>query len=922
MYAILTPSEAVLLNGNDFTEKIPGYKVIIGRVIFGLVFIALGLFMGYFSNKYDGQAYFIVLFSCILFVVVGIAICFSNYSASENYAPLPDGKTWVNSNLLGRAIIKAAVLSNIDGGYVKAEIAANGELVLQATGLSPVWPADTLEARLDFEAGGYFSDILKEWFATKSKSPWIRVITMCEIMLVVRGFLVMVNPTRGNNGSRYNFTPNKIINGVQEAKEQVEALFAKYHTSNTVLMSALETSISTAIAELTYTVTGPNDKFEEPDPWKAEINPESYLPPPGDGFFDQLIGKLFGLTAAVVLFVLTWYNSWIIYCMLVSFIVCLWQAALLLPINYFRERRKKLIRNVKNPGNMPWYQENPPKGSMLKFFFNLAAIFIIVSIVLAGCCFLYQYKHIIGYAALGLILLLAYGYLQQITGQKISAAVSAAPMVNENTTTAPPLAGQGVTSPNGSARASFRINKKLANELPPVTQEVEKLYDAIYQRGPAINLAYKKGIGALLLFTILLVWIFYLAHKGESDAITDFAVPESVFGAFTLFYLFNKTSSKHISYLIAAAVLKASEIEVDGATGNDAFDPDNASSLRCRRLFFIGLFWLGAVLINLRSVYLGYGPKNFLNIICVVLTVLSIASYIVWIHYRKTAIEKQYTLQQPYHLLALRVFSASNIGNFIDLIDKWKYFGSRSQLDGPDTVGHKVKDVINYFRGKIQDSIVSDDAQLEKTLNSFKYGANKSLRFGVNDMQCTNATWKKAIQAMFKKADVVVMDMSAISQQNKGIAYELGKVINEFPLQRVVMLIDHNTDESALNELLTQVCSNIAETSPNYGQGLITINLLDTGGHATKEATETEYDLRKRLHKRIDQKQLISLLLTAAQPRINTTGNEQSAKVEHIRWADPFVSKHPQLWNAIALVTLIALIGWIIVSAYTPVVHS
>jgi hypothetical protein len=69
-------------------------------------------------------------------------------------------------------------------------------------------------------------------------------------------------------------------------------------------------------------------------------------------------------------------------------------------------------------------------------------------------------------------------------------------------------------------------------------------------------------------------------------------------------------------------------------------------------------------------------------------------------------------------------------------------------------------------------------------------------------MRCANATWKAALQYLLDRADVVVMDLSSLSDQNRGVAYEIGKLIDEVPLHRVVLLFDESTDLKVLKEIL------------------------------------------------------------------------------------------------------------------------
>ena len=95
------------------------------------------------------------------------------------------------------------------------------------------------------------------------------------------------------------------------------------------------------------------------------------------------------------------------------------------------------------------------------------------------------------------------------------------------------------------------------------------------------------------------------------------------------------------------------------------------------------------------------------------------------------------------------------------------------------------------------------------------------LRFPVNSMQCANATWKEALQHLLDRADVVIMDLASLSEQNRGVAYELGKLVDEIPFNRVVLLFDDSTDLTVLKDILAQAAGRMATDSPNRpGVGL------------------------------------------------------------------------------------------------------
>ena len=73
------------------------------------------------------------------------------------------------------------------------------------------------------------------------------------------------------------------------------------------------------------------------------------------------------------------------------------------------------------------------------------------------------------------------------------------------------------------------------------------------------------------------------------------------------------------------------------------------------------------------------------------------------------------------------------------------------------------------------------------------------------------------------------MDLSGHSQDHSGAEYEIGRLIDTFPIDRVVFLIDRTHDEKATEEALSRSWAAMAEDSPNR-QGVSTIRIFRTRG--------------------------------------------------------------------------------------------
>jgi hypothetical protein len=333
---------------------------------------------------------------------------------------------------------------------------------------------------------------------------------------------------------------------------------------------------------------------------------------------------------------------------------------------------------------------------------------------------------------------------------------------------------------------------------------------------------------------------------------------------FVLFLITLVALSRRGAAWFRGAVVSTVLSAITGASvSSPALDiEEGGASIRPIGLPLLGGLWVLLILMLTPSRYASLeAPQGLL------FTGASLAvafGYLYWIWKTTKALERQYPYQPPFNLLALRVFGSPRLSDFLDLTSSWQWIGTRQMLDGPDTVGHKPRDLINYFSGRLGDSIVEDTAELHEALREFRTKPDRQLRFPVNSMQCSDASWKEALQSLLDAADVVVMDLSSLSEKNRGIAYELGKVLDRIALRRIVLLVDDSTDLELLKEILAHEWEDMAPDSPNRGVAERTLRLYHVGGPLKRMPGESLYDWRRRLRAQIDEKGLVCLLYDAA----------------------------------------------------------
>jgi len=213
--------------------------------------------------------------------------------------------------------------------------------------------------------------------------------------------------------------------------------------------------------------------------------------------------------------------------------------------------------------------------------------------------------------------------------------------------------------------------------------------------------------------------------------------------------------------------------------------------------------------------------------------------YVVALRRKKAELERRYPVHAPLNLVALRVFSSPALRTFMLMTDRWRWLGPMYRLDGSDTAGSSMRDVVAYLRGRVEDVIVGDERELAAALASFGDRPDVQLRYPLNSIQCNDATWKQALEALLDDADAVVMDLSAFNDERRGCAYELGKLIERVPLQRFILLVNADTDMPYLRRTLDDAWLSRPDDAANTAADE-PVHVLDIRAETMKGPVEAE----------------------------------------------------------------------------------
>ncbi len=100
---------------------------------------------------------------------------------------------------------------------------------------------------------------------------------------------------------------------------------------------------------------------------------------------------------------------------------------------------------------------------------------------------------------------------------------------------------------------------------------------------------------------------------------------------------------------------------------------------------------------------------------------------------------------------------------------------------------------------------------------------------------CYDDVWRPAVRKMLAAADVVLMDLRGFSEKRQGSAYELGELVDFYPVDRLLFLVDAATPRPLLQELILDRWSKMRAESPNRAIREPIIQLFETGNQVPSD---------------------------------------------------------------------------------------
>lgn len=807
---------------------------------------------------------------------------------------LLDAKTRVYSRDLVVAELKAALLAHEQMGTIRLEVSkANGadpSLYVQPTGRQVSWPLPSLESRLQFIGYQEVSEVVRRWLCEDVTKPWKRAAEKTFIPLVLRG---IADVKQGLSTKSYRLINADAALVASEGLQAIVDLFAECQRNRPEVWKLLETGITGAMEESEVRANEADDTEQEEaeDPWDDEaqadakrafepINKETEIK-----LTWTLVFVIGGIAWAALLLAAVFVSSSVKVILVGSAVGC---AVCQLFYRLYKAAAAKYDVDA-GPGSASQPSEleielertlrvilAPPVAALFIWALSMITrrdpselLFAIIGVV------------VIAIIAVG-------SYLKRKASQAIttriqrSTEVSPSARAMKNT-----AAGQALTgSPQliHAAQPPLPPSITTPRDVPPISKASGLRLKMIRMRGLRIRQLYRHAVGFLALGSML------LAVCGKFLVPNSFSNITTALFVITMLILFLPRSAKR-SWMkgvkrgrMALDLTMFIGRHIDKLRGNNRWWASDVTPIQPDAGPLLEVFWFLLVFRYLIKWSSGVTPWRW---ILIVVTLTALILYIVKFQQKRAQLEKLYPVYPPLNLLALRVFCSPNLEAFMNLIDLWRWLGPIQQLDGPDTAGGKVADVVAYLTGHLDKRIVKSEEELERTLTSFASTFDSQLRYSLNSVQCNDATWKDALQRLVEKADVVVMDLGGFTAKNRGCSYEIGKLSTQLSFERFILLVDDATDLAALKASLAEVeaeTGGVCEpTRAAASQRKFRLLALST----QRKDNESVHEWQQRAV--VEPEQLVGLLCDAA---LTKHGDERP---QAVHWARPrfWLRGHP-----------------------------
>ncbi len=231
-------------------------------------------------------------------------------------------------------------------------------------------------------------------------------------------------------------------------------------------------------------------------------------------------------------------------------------------------------------------------------------------------------------------------------------------------------------------------------------------------------------------------------------------------------------------------------------------------------IMLIDFVWLSHILFTLSLPVANTSLFIYTVAVFVVYKLVQIISFKIFIPKVEMGINKT--------LLVLRVFSLKHESEkLFDMIRSyWLLNGPITLIAGHDLTASVVdiEDVLYLLTGRIKNRFNTTPLLIEKNKSKIDNIADIDGRYRVNEMYCTNTTWKSVLKNLIQSSNKVMMDIRTFTELNKGCAFEIKEIIYRVPLNNILFIANGKTDLKLAKGIMEEAWNVMPQTSPNTNE--------------------------------------------------------------------------------------------------------
>jgi len=157
-------------------------------------------------------------------------------------------------------------------------------------------------------------------------------------------------------------------------------------------------------------------------------------------------------------------------------------------------------------------------------------------------------------------------------------------------------------------------------------------------------------------------------------------------------------------------------------------------------------------------------------------------------------------------LLVLRVFAkGTHSQRLLDAIQqRWRLAGPVLEIGGPDLIALSadLHDIATWYAGNAHDLFLPEVPSVEALSGVLELAPDREGRFRISEVFCIDTSWEGTVSQLIDVSHVILLDLRGFSGQRAGVRTEIGLLLRQRAIHKVVALVDPDTDRALVDTLL------------------------------------------------------------------------------------------------------------------------